>query len=356
MSLTTWFGWRTSAGSGADELPEIFPLGISQTAFITTDTVAIYQKIIVDVIERVHGLSEDIQATLWDNCMANEHNDGLVTMVAKAMAEKKELFIVYDKALKLIRKANDVETQTIKLDYKTRGESKAGVYVSFKNYTRTDMVILYSSLEYCTIAALNKNMNLSKALQIKINDLRASVGLADSAEAKDQARAMATALAEGRDILMDSKDIIETMKPDLSAVKESMAFLNEKRCFYLGLPASYITGQAPAGLGDSGEGDQKAIERGLKIYFFSVVKPILEAVFGVKPEYKSQDFRMLTSALEALKTFEITGEDVLSIDQKRIVMAKLLDFDLSEMPTGEATPEPAPAPGPFGFGGGQRGG
>lgn len=337
MSLTTWFGWKASSSS--DELPDIFPIAMKRDDFIRTDVVEIFKKILTDVVERTQGLSEELVPLLWDNCLKSSSSDGLITMLAKAMSDKKDLFLVYDKAVGVVREATSMERGQIEKDYKASAESAVGVFISFKNYVRADMIKLYSGLEYCTVGSLNKSMNLATAIQIKLNALRESVSLSDAADAKKQALEIATALGKGKDVYLDAKDVIETSMPDLTSVNAAIEFLDSKRSFYLGLPAAYINGEQTGGLGTTGENDTKAIERGLKAYYFSIVKPVLEDIFDVKLSYKSQDFRQITQALEALKTFELVDdESLITLEQKRLIIAGLLDMEV------EATAKPAPPP------------
>ncbi len=122
------------------------------------------------------------------------------------MTEQKELFLVYVPSVNVLRKATTQEEETIRADYKKSGESKTGVFVSFKNYRRTEMLSIYSALEYCVIASLHKTLNISKAIQIKISELRASVSLKDESVARGQASALAKALAAGKDIFLDARD------------------------------------------------------------------------------------------------------------------------------------------------------
>lgn len=325
MGMSEWFGWGASASG--EELPDIFPMGITKHDFVQTDVVNIFSKILTDVLERTHGIPEEQQPLMWDNCVQSSASDGLITLLSKAMADKRELFLIWDRSINLLRVATNPEAEQIKADYKAQGESAVGIYVSFKNFTRADMIKLYSGLEYCTVSSLNKSMNLSKAIQIKMNDLRASTSLVDSNDVKGQAVSMAKALAAGKDILTDAKDLIETAKPDLTATKASMEFLNQKRAFYLGLPESYINGVQTGGLGTTGENDTKAIERGLKNYYESIFKPVTQALFDVRTTYKSQDFRQISQALEAMKTFELTSEEMLSMENKKKIVETLLDVD-----------------------------
>ncbi len=337
MSVANWFGWG-GGNTPTDELPEIFPLAFGKESFIEIDCIAIYQKILTDVMERTHGLSEEQQDTLWDNCVQSEANHGLISLLARAMAYKQELFLVYDPAINVLRRADTGEQQQIKADYEKGNDSNIGVYLSFQHYLKSDLVRLYSALEYCTIASLNKSMNLSAAIQLKMNEMRSGVNLNDKSEVIAQAKLIAKSLGNGRDVLLDAKDVIENSKPDLTSIEAAIDYLNEKRAFYLGMPASYLCGEQTTGIGTTGEADTKAVERGLKNYYYSIVKPVLEALFDISPSYKSQDFRQIDQAMNALKTFAVTDDSILSLENKTLIINKLLD--LPEDEEGDDVPEP----------------
>lgn len=342
-SLSKMFGWGTVAT--AHEMPDIFPMSVMPEAFIRTDIRNLYAKILTDTLERTQGISDQQQQVLWDNCLQSESSKGLVTLLSEAMEQKNDLVIVYNPALGTIRKASGQETVEIKADYEKKGKSSKGVFVSFKHYDRTDMIRLYTALEYCVISSLNKSMNLSRALQFKMSNMRGSVSLADSTDVKTQAIEVAQALAKGRDVMIDGDDVIDTAKPDLTAAKEGMLFVSAKRSYYLGMPISYITGEQTTGIGSTGEADTKAIDRGLKGYYFSIIKPTVEAIFGIKTTFNPQDFAHIESGLEALKMFELVSDQFISDENKLLIVNKLFGVD---SPLGEK-PEPVPvvvAPNP----------
>lgn len=328
-SLSNFFSFLKS-GSSSDELPNIFPLSTTESAFVQTDVEAIYARILTDVLERTQGIPDEKQKLLWDNCIASEKSTGLVSLVAKAMTAKSKLFIVYDPATEVLREATSSEAAQIEADYLKQAKSTAGVFISFKDYKRTDMLKLYSALEYADVAALYKSMNLSKAVQLKLKELRSSVALTDKVEAVSQAKAIAKGLSEGKDVMLDAGDVIETAKPDLTATNAAMEFIDRKRSFYLGLPASWITGASTKSMSDTGESDAKAVERGLRGYYFAIVKPVVEAVLDVKTTFKTEDFRNAAGALEALKTFELTSDELLSSDNKREIINKLFGLPQGE--------------------------
>lgn len=336
------WGKNFSALESETDLPDIFPLSCSEKDFVRTDTLTLFTKILTDVIERTEGINDAVMPLLWDNCLQSESNKGLVQLLADAISQKNDLFLVWDKTLKVLREATNDEKIKIREDYKRQAKSPIGIFVSFKNYLRADMIKLYSALEYAIVASLSKNMNLSKAIMIKIKDLRGSVNLTDAARAQSQAGKIANLLAKGKDIYTDAGDTVETATPDLDATREAMSFLDSKRSFYLGLPNSYLTGESPKGLGDSGQGESKAIDRGLKIYYFSIVKPVVEELFQIKTTFKPQDAGNLSVGLDALKTFSLLDEELINLENKTKIINKLLD--LPENAKGIQTPEPEADP------------
>lgn len=340
-SLADIFGFNRGTSTPTDELPDIFPVPCTQDFFTKTDIHTIFAKILTDTLERVHGLSEDQIPLLWDNCVKSNSTDGLISMLSKAMAARRELFIIHEKALGVLREADTQEAAEIRKDYEAQARSEKGIYISFKNFERADMVKLYLGLEFLTVASLHKSMNISKAVQLKFSDLRASVSSIDTAAPKEQAQAIAKALKNGRDVMLDAKDSITTTTPDLTAVEAAMRLTVQKLCFYLNLPAAYLSGIQTGGLGTTGEGDTKAIDRGLKsTYYFPILKPVLEALFDAKVTFKSQDFRQVASSMEVYKTFELTDDTLISKENKRKIMNAMLDLPEDA----EGDPEPARAP------------
>ncbi len=318
---------NTTGSSGVDS---IFPLALPLDRFTRADIFATYAKILTDTLERTHGIGEDAQAVLWDNCVQSENQDGLVTMLARAMTEMKELFLKYLPSIGVLREATFEEQQIIRADYKARGESTNGVYISFRNYSRTEMLRIYSALEHCVLASLHKTVNLSKAVQIKMSEMRSSVSLADSGLALAQAQELAEALRCGKDILLDVKDNIETATPDVSPTEKAIGFLDAKRAFTLGLPLAYVSGLQTGGLGSTGEADMRAVERGLKQFYVTIIQPVLLAVFDDDTEFKSLDFRQMTSALETLKTFDLVSDEYLSKQAKTAILARVFEIDEDE--------------------------
>lgn len=359
MGFFDRFFQSATTAQSSNSLPNIFPLALSKDVFIQSDIEQTYRKILTDVIDRTHGIPEKVEPSLWDNCLQSEAQAGLISLLAEAMTKKRDLFLVYKRGV--IRKALQHEEATIRQDYAKSGESYQGVFISFRKYKRTEMLELYSAFEYCVLGSLNKTLNISKAVQVKINDLRASVSLADSDLAVSQARSIANALQNGNDVLLDKNDSIESATPDTSSTEKAIVFLDAKRAFVLGLPLAYVSGEQTGGLGSTGEADMRAVERGLKQYFVSIIRPVVEILFGVTVEFRTEDFRQTTTALQVLKDFELTSDEYLSRESKQQIVARVFDLDadaeekrieaeakeLAREESSRPTPEPqVPPPNP----------
>lgn len=321
-------GGGLTSGSTA-EVPAIYTLGMSSKDFVRADVLATYRRILTDTCERTHGLKDEQWRLLWDSCVQTDSAEGLVTLLAAAMTVKAEIFIVYIPSVEVLRVATNDETRQIIEDYKKSGASKVGVWVSFKNYGRTDLLNVYSEMEYCVIASLFKTVNLAKAVQLKMHEMRSSVSLTDGSVTIEQAKSIASALRTGKDVMLDAKDEVTTSTPDVGPTEKAIAFLDAKRAFHLSLPMAYISGVQSSGIGSTGDADARAVDRGLKQYFASIIQPVFEAVFGIDVVFRPEDTRQVESGLAVIKAFELVSDQYLSAETKREIVARAFDVDPS---------------------------
>lgn len=311
-------------------LGEIFPLKIiAQDTFIKQDVLSTFKKILRDVLAKTHGLNDEQSQAMNDSCVATDAAKGLVTLLSETMYNQTDIYIVYKN--NVIRIADAEEKKQIEADYKKQASSKVGIYVSFKNYDAATRLKLYSALEFLSTCSIYAQSNLSKSVQVKIDKLRASVSLTDADAAIAQAQAIASALKAGNATLLDSGDAIVVPTVDTSAIEKALEFINAKRAEILGMPITWLEGVTASGLSNSGEADQRAVERGLKFYFDWIIRPVCYALFGVKVTFKTQDFRLLTSALEALRTFDMTSDSYLPQEKKIEIVARVFDIEPEEL-------------------------
>lgn len=58
-----------------------------------------------------------------------------------------------------------------------------------------------------------------------------------------------------------------------------------------------------------------------------MIKPVVEAMYGVKTSFNTHDFRMVEAANEVLKTFELVGEEYISSENKLLIVNKLFGVE-----------------------------
>lgn len=325
-----FFDFLNKATTSNHEIENIFPLSVVKDDFIRNDILSTYQKILTDTIDRAVGIPKQAQKYLWDNVADYQYNEGLITMLATAMTDTNDLYVVYKPSIGVIRKATRDEEQQIKSDYEKNGKSNVGIFISFRKYKRTVMLRIWSAFEYCLLGGMNKQLNLSKAMQIKINELRSSVALNDSEIAINQAKSISSALKNGNDVLIDKQDEISVLTVNTDASEKSMEFLANKKAWILSVTAAYLSGEQTGGIGSTGENDSRALENGLKQYFLSIIKPVCDMLFGVDVKFRSLDFRNMTTALEVLKTFDLVSDENISRESKQEIVARVFDLDLKE--------------------------
>jgi hypothetical protein len=319
-------GGATTSGND-NALGESFPMVVKRADFIECDIFSTFSKILIDVVDRTQGITDKVEDVLWDNCVKDSSEYGLISMLAYAMATMSELCLVYKSSTNILRKATMEEADKIKKDYEKSAKSSLGVLISFQNFKRTELLKLYASLEYCSIGSLYKSANVAMSVQFKIDELRSAVGLQDSAVARAQGVSMAAAVAQGKNVMLSGKDAIVTTTPDVVATEKSIALTDAKKAYYLGFPISYITGaQGGSSLSDTGQGDTRAIERGLRPYFFSIIKPALKALFNISAEFRTQDFINLKAAIDVISGLDLVSEDILNLDQKRNIVNRVLEI------------------------------
>ena len=326
------FEWLSRKGSSTSNLvvDKIYKLSIAKDKFITADIISTYVKILTDVIDRTHGISEKAYDTFWDSCLESEVREGLVSLVAIAMAKCEELYLVYSPSTNVLRRATPEEKNVIKSDYEKDKSSSTGWLISFNGYYKTEMYRVYSELEYCSINSFNTIMNISKAVQIKVSGLRKTVSSLDVDAVVDQARGIADALRCGDDVMIDAEDVITNSTPEIGPTEKAVDFINGKKSNILGMPLSYINGELASGIGSTGDSDTRAIERGLKQYYLSIIEPILEMIYANKTEFRQSDFREITSKLETLKAFDLVGNEIISLESKQEIAAKMFDLDVKK--------------------------
>lgn len=299
-------------GSGASTtlyIDKPFQLNLADTVFVENEITGLYEKLLMDCYSRSNDLKES--PIYFDNCLASENNQGLISLLSDAMYKKTDLFLVLKSDV--IRLADTEEKTKIAEDYKKTGKSSIGVYCSFKDFVKTDMLKVYYSMLFNVFDTTNTQMNISKSIQVKINKLRDLVSLSAKDSTVPQAKDLVDALKNGKGIMLDKDDEIAAIMTSLDPVKAGIELVNSKVASTIGMPLSYVNGELSAGLSSSGEGDSDMVERGLKPYFNSIWKPVVDKLMDSNITFKSDSWRTLEPMLKyitVIETSDLIEKDV----------------------------------------------
>lgn len=305
-------------------LPVVWEMQLRAAVYTEIQLRSIYARILSEVIARSHSIPDEFRSLIRDS-MEGDGQRGLTEHIVTAMANQAQLVLKYEAGLLHVPEYGD--RQTIVNAWKKGEKPNQTLVLSFANYHRTMMLRQYLHHKYLLLCTQHKALNLSSALQIKINDMRKSIGLSDSDPAIEQARQIADALLSGTPALLDAKDTLDLLAPDISALKEVAADLHSEISLILGLPISWVTGAQKVGLGDSGDADARSIERGLEPYFWESVHPAFLHLFKINLKLKSEDYRNIDSAVKAAQALDIMSDDLVSLDNKRVIVSRLLDIE-----------------------------
>jgi hypothetical protein len=298
---------------------------------------AIFTRILSEVFYRSEPISDEFRRLLRTS-YAGSGQKGLIEYIVCAMVGQKDLVLKYEAGI--LHEPNYGEKSKILDDVKKGTKLEQTLVLSFREYHKVTVLRQYLLHKYLLLCTQNKALNISTALQLKIDGLRSTVGMKDfksEGGPYDQAKEIVNALLDGRPAVLDSKDTLDLLAPDISPLKEVSSDLHSEMAFILGMPISWISGIQKGGLGDSGDADARAIERGLEPYFWESAYPSFESLFGVKLKFQTEDYRNIQPALEAMRTFQLDEGELLPKEIQQKILYQLLD--IKEVPPAIAKPK-----------------
>lgn len=289
--------------------------------FVDFKVITLYAKILRRCYAKSSGLSDEQAANLWDSVDLGDAQHGIINKVSFAMAKKKELVLFKDGGI--IREAEPEEAEQIKRDYEERGRSDKGVYLNFKKYAMTDVLRLYMAFIFEIIRGAWVNVNLTKALQLKIADARKTIAASDAADPMQVASNVVSALKEGKSVFLDAGDEVKTTDLQTQAIKDALSLVYGLLAGELGVSTSFICGELTSGMAVTGEADVNANEDGIKDFFNSVFKPIMDKLFNVSLKFKSDNWRRIKEFAQIIPFVETS--EYIEEDKKRELLERLFE-------------------------------
>ena len=280
-----------TGGQVITDLASPYKLAVDEKVFVDFQTALLYQKILKRCYAKSKDFPEEYALNLWDSVELSNAQYGTISLISNAMTHKQELILVNDAGI--VRLANSDEAEMIKKDYAEKGKSALGIYTNFQKYTMTDIIKIYMSLIYDIMGGAKTNLGLTKALQIKIADLRKTIATSSSEDAVSQAKAIAEALKNGKSVGIDAGDSIVTTELQTTPIVDGLKLVYGCLASLLGVSTSFICGELTSGMAVTGEADVNANEDGIKDFFNSVFKPIHDKLFDIKLTFKTDNWRKI---------------------------------------------------------------
>lgn len=322
--MANFFGFgKIFSGSESTETTLLAPFKISldRETFCIIKTETLFKKMLNRVYSRTEGATdEDKIQSLFDSNEQSSASKGLISLLACAMVNRKRMAIVYDAGV--VREAKPEEKDQIEFDYKKSAKSSKGILVDFKNYWLADLMIAYMSIIYDILTSMNTQVGLAKALQIKISALRGTVSAMGKDDPIVQAKAINEALTQGRSVLLDKNDIIETLKIDSGSTEAAVKFVCSLIAAELGVSLSFVTGELTTGMSATGEADANADEYGFQDMFNSIFKPSCDRLYNWNLQFMTDDWRWFSAMADKLILVE--NSSLLSDEQKAAFAMRLI--------------------------------
>lgn len=293
-----------------------FQLIMNEANFIQTETKELYKNLLIECYNKSAGLSAKQSSAMWDNFdrLNDKTTAGFIGLIAEAMTEKAIVYIVYDETSGVIRKATSQEQAEIRKDYKEKAKSSVGVMANFTKYDKTDVIKLYYALLYNVVDGLNVSINVMKAIKYLADKLREKISKASSEDIINQAKAIVNNLRDGKPVLLDANDKLESTTLDIKPVESAVDFITGRIAGEMRVSLSYVNGKMTSGISSTGEADEQANERGIEILFNSVFKPCADSLFNTDIKFISDNYYRLKAYSNILPSIE--SSDLINDQQK----------------------------------------
>lgn len=298
-----------------------FPLCVGKEKFIEWYIKRIYARILFDCRAKASGFSDKYDDALYDSYISTEMPFGLISLVVDAMYRRGKIYLVYKSGV--VSKATLEEQQEIDRKIKNAQQLKNEVVIDFKNFDTTELLKVYSGILYKALETANTGMNMSQSVILKIKDYRGTISVASSGEAAAQGKAIARGVKTGRGVMADAGDSIELPIFDVEPMEKSVVFINGMISNALGFPLSYVNGALTTGISTTGEADELAVDRGLKYFFFAIFKPIVDNLFDLSTQMKTDNWRKLSAVSNLVPIIE--SSSIISDERKEKLIEELFE-------------------------------
>ena len=309
-----------------DNLSLSFDLSLKEKDFVDYMVSDLYQSILTMCFDKIifpeseKDFKDKIIPSFYDNLSVEGINKGIIKNLAYAIVLNQPVFLVNASAGDdiIVRQGTEEELQKYK---KEQGNIKKQIQMDFTKYNQSKALRLFYSMIYWIIRATNTNVKISNSVLVKIAKLRELVAKEDAEEVIKQAKEINDAIKKGNSIIADKDDTMERLEINSQATKDALDVVFSLISGLIKMPLSFVNGELTTGLTQTGDSDNLAIERGLKNYYYTILKPCTEKLFETKTRFTSDNTAKLKTLIGILPQLELST--LLTDEEKRAIIEDL---------------------------------
>ncbi|EPW7384741.1 hypothetical protein ACWO80_003449 [Vibrio cholerae] len=294
---------KVDLAAHSTELPT---LSIQEKRFSQFAVSAIYRRILFTTLRHV-SFDENQGNEVMSTCMDrySPRSIGLITHISKAMASKSR--IVLQK-----RQLSDGSFVLSKIDATPEVvDMKPDLFeLDFTGYTDTDILKVYTSIMYDALLSAFRGVKMTRAILLGLYQLAEMLDTDEAnAAVLSQVISITNAVRNGGTSVTDSNSKIEFVRFDIEPTEKIKNFVYQQYSSITGFPVSFFNGTGGSSLSDTGESDKKQTRQACEFYFYEVLNPALNAIFGksftLKPDI---DIGEISTILEIVEASTILNE------------------------------------------------
>ena len=303
-----------------------FDLSLKEKDFVDYMISDLYQSILTMCFDKIifpeseKDFKDKITPSFYDNLSVEGINKGIIKNLAYGIVQNQKVFLVNASAGDniIIRQGTQEELQKYE---KEQGNIKNQIEMDFTKYNQSKTLRLFYSMIYWIIRATNTNVKISNSVLVKIAKLRELVAKEDADDVIKQAKEINEAIKRGNSIIADKDDTMERLEINSQATKDALDIAFSLVSGLIKMPLSFVNGELTTGLTQTGDSDNLAIERGLKNYYYTILKPCIEKLFDTKTRFTSDNTAKLKTLIGILPQLELST--LLTDEEKRAIIEDL---------------------------------
>ena len=309
-----------------ENLSLCFDLSLNEKNFVDYMVSDLYQSILTMCFDKIifpdaeQDFKDKITPSFYDNLSVEGINKGIIKNLAYGITQNQKVFLVNASAGDniIVRQGTQEELQKYE---KEQGNIKNQIQMDFTKYNQSKALKLFYSMIYWIIRATNTNVKISNSVLVKIAKLRELVAKEDAEDVIKQAKEINDAIKKGNSIIADKDDTMERLEINSQATKDALDVAFSLVSGLIKMPLSFVNGELTTGLTQTGDSDNLAIERGLKNYYYTILKPCTEKLFETKTRFSSDNTAKLKTLIGILPQLELST--LLTDEEKRAIIEDL---------------------------------